>query len=89
MGGDGGNSSKAPYATTYDPYSVYIVQVEGSADYSLAASRKYNQVHYVWAGPHSREDFAVFYNVPGHTKPFGASATQLDKLLGGGVPMLK
>ena len=81
MGGDGGNGSKAPYATTYDPFSVFIVHVEGSAYYSLAASRRYNQQHYVWAGPHSREDYAVLYNLPGHSKPFGASASHADNLL--------
>jgi hypothetical protein len=90
MGGNGGNGSKAPYATTYDPYSVYIVRVDGAAGYSLAASRSYNQQHYVWAGPHSREDYAVFYNLPGHTKPFGAPATRLNKLLGdAAIPNLK
>jgi hypothetical protein len=82
MGGDGGNGSKAPYATTYDPFSVYIARVEGTANYSLAASRSYNQQHYVWAGPHSREDYAVLYNLPGHPKPMGASASRIDALLG-------
>ena len=82
MAGDGGNGSKAPYATTYDPYSVYIVHVEGTADYSLAASKLYNQQHYVWAGPHSREDYAVLYNLPGHPKPMGAPASRIEALLG-------
>ena len=82
MAGDGGNGSKAPYATTYDPYSVYIVHVEGTADYSLAASKLYNQQHYVWAGPRSREDYAVLYNLPGHPKPMGAPASRIEALLG-------
>ena len=82
MGGDGGNGSKAPYATTYDPFSVFIVHAEGAAYYSLSASRLYNQQHYVWAGPHSREDYAVLYNLPGHPKPLGAPASRIDALLG-------
>jgi hypothetical protein len=82
MSGDGGSGSKEPYATTYDPYSVYIVHVEGGAHYSLAASHRYNQEHYVWAGPHSREDYAVLYNLPGHLKPVGALASRIEELLG-------
>jgi hypothetical protein len=83
MGGDGGNGSKAPYATTYDPFSVFIVPTEGNAYYSLEDSRRYNQQHYVWAGPHSREDYAVLYNLPGHPKPMGAPASRVEALLGG------
>jgi hypothetical protein len=82
MGGDGGNGSKAPYATTYDPYSVFVAHVEGKATYSLAESRRYNGEHYVWAGPHSREDYAVLYNLPKHPRPLGAPASRIDALLG-------
>jgi hypothetical protein len=82
MAGDGGNGSKAPYATMYDPFSVYVAHVEGTAQYSLSASKLYNQQHYVWAGPHSREDYAVFYNLPGHPRPMGAPASRIDALLG-------
>lgn len=90
MGGDGGNGSKAPYATTYDPFSVFIVHVEGTAYYSLSASRRYNQERYVWAGQHSREDYAVAYNIPGHKNPFGTPASRIGKLVGGAaVPNLK
>jgi hypothetical protein len=81
IGGDGGNGSKSPYATTYDPFSVYIAHAEGTADYSLEATRTYNESHYVWAGPKSREDYAVFYNVPGHSRPFGAPASKVDELI--------
>jgi hypothetical protein len=83
MGGDGGNGSKMPYATTYDPFSVFIVHAGDRALYSLAESRSYNQKNYVWAGPRSREDYAVFYNIPGHHRFFGASVSQTEVLLGG------
>jgi hypothetical protein len=90
VGGDGGNGSKAPYATTYDPFSVFIVRAEETAHYSFAASKHYNEQHYVWAGQHSREDYAVFYNIPEHRAPFGAPAAQISKLLGSSaVPNLK
>jgi hypothetical protein len=81
MGEPGAERAGRPYATTYDPYSVYVVHAEGTAYYSLGASRRYNQQHYVWAGSHSREDFAVFYNLPGHSRPFGAPATRVNDLL--------
>lgn len=81
MTGDGGNGSKAPYATTYDPFSVFIVHAGAKAIYSLEASRAYNEKHYVWAGPHSREDYAVVYNLPGHYKPFGATASRAIALV--------
>jgi hypothetical protein len=84
MGESGAERAGHPYATTYDPFSVFIVHVEGKANYSLAASRRYNEEHYVWAGPHSREDYAVFYNLPKHPKPFGAPASRVDELLGSG-----
>lgn len=83
MGGDGGNDSKKPYATTYDPFSVFIVHAGDRAIYSLVESRSYNQKNYVWAGPRSREDYAVFYNIPGHHRFFGASVSQAEALLGG------
>jgi hypothetical protein len=82
MGGDGGNGSRVPYATTYDPFSVFVVHIDGPAYYSLAASRRYNEEHYAWAGAHSREDYAVLYNLPGHRKPFGAPASRINALLG-------
>jgi hypothetical protein len=82
MAGDGGNGSKAPYATTYDPYSVFIAHMEGKAYYSLTASRRYNEDHYVWAGPHAREDYAVLYNLPKHPTPLGAPASRIEALLG-------
>jgi hypothetical protein len=83
MGGDGSNGSKTPYATTYDPFSVFVVHGLSQAQYSLSASAKYNQAHYVWAGPHSREDYAVIYNLPGHPNIMGAPASRVDALLGG------
>jgi hypothetical protein len=82
MGGDGGNGSKKPYATTYDPFYVYVVHPPSPATYSLEASRSYNQKHYVWAGPHFRDDYGVLYNIPGHAKPFGAPGSKVDSLLG-------
>jgi hypothetical protein len=82
MAGDGGNGSTKPYATTYDPFSVFTVQPTRKAEYSLVESRTYNQAHYVWAGPKSREDYAVFYNLPHHPKLVGAPASCIDALLG-------
>jgi hypothetical protein len=82
MGGDDSNGSKTPYATTYDPFSVFVIHNLSRAEYSLIESRKYNQEHYVWAGPRSREDYAVLYNLPGHRKPMGAPASRVETLLG-------
>ena len=82
MAGDGSNGSKTPYATTYDPFSVFIVHSLSQAQYSLDASMKYNRAHYVWAGPHSREDYAVLFNVPGHPKIMGSPASKVQALLG-------
>ncbi len=83
MAGDGFNGSTKPYATTYDPFSVFIVNAGDKATYSLVESRRYNQEHYVWAGPRSREDYAVFHNIPGHHGLFGAPVSQTETLLGG------
>jgi hypothetical protein len=80
MFGDGGNGSKAPYATTYDPRAVYIIRPGERAQYSLEESRLYNEQHYVWAGPLVSESYAVVYNYPGYAKPFGISAKRLDAL---------
>jgi hypothetical protein len=82
MGGDGFNGSTKPYATTYDPFSVFIVHPEGKAVYSLVVSRSYNQKHYVWAGSHSREDYAVLYNLPEHHGLVGAPTSRVQALLG-------
>ena len=79
--GDGGNGSLAPYATTYDPFSVFVVRPDSVAKYSLRGSQRYNEQHYVWAGPKSREDYAVLYNIPGHRNPFGASADRVMALI--------
>ena len=82
MAGDGSNNSKTPYATTYDPFSVFIIHNLSKAEYSLAESRKYNQEHYVWAGPRTREDYAVLYNLPSHRRLMGAPASRVAALLG-------
>ncbi|WP_353072222.1 hypothetical protein [Tunturiibacter gelidiferens] len=82
MGGDGFNGSTKPYATTYDPFSVFIVHPESKAVYSLVVSRSYNQKHYVWAGSHSREDYAVLYNLPEHHGLIGAPTSRVPALLG-------
>jgi hypothetical protein len=75
------NSHKDPYATTYDPFAVYIITAGKPATYSLVESRSYNVEHYVWAGPKSSESYSVLYNIPGHSKPFGASAREADEIL--------
>ena len=84
MGGDGHGT--APYATTYDPYAVYIVQPDKPAAYSLAETRKYNQAHYVWAGTHSREDVGVLFNLPGHHGPVLSTPAHIDEILTGKKP---
>lgn len=63
-GADGAWMNGKPYATTYDPASVYRIKPmpETEAIYSLEDSRKYNQGHYCWAGPHTSETEAVVYN---------------------------
>lgn len=63
-GADGAWMTGKPYATTYDPASVYRIKPmpETEAIYSLEDSRKYNQAHYCWAGPHMSETKAVVYN---------------------------
>jgi hypothetical protein len=72
---------KDPYATTYDPFAVYVLNSGKPAVYSLSESRDYNLEHYVWAGPKASESYAVLYNIPGHTRPFGASAQKADDIL--------
>jgi hypothetical protein len=69
------------YATTYDPYAVYIVHPNEPAEYSLAESKRYNQLHYVWAGTKSREDIAVVFHAKGHNKPFIVPAKDVGKVL--------
>ncbi|MBB5319019.1 hypothetical protein [Tunturibacter empetritectus] len=81
MDGDGFNGSTKPYATTYDPFSVFIVHPDDKALYSLVISRSYNQKHYVWAGSHSREDYAVLYNLPAHHGVVGAPTSRVPALL--------
>lgn len=63
-GADGAWLTGKPYATTYDPYSVYKIglAVEAKAIYSLQGSQSYNQAHYCWAGPKMSEAKAVVYN---------------------------
>jgi len=80
MFGDGGNGSKAPYATTYDPRAVYVMSPGAPAKYSIEESRLYNQQHYVWAGPTVSENYSVVYNYPGRDKPFGIPAKQAATL---------
>jgi hypothetical protein len=76
------DSTSRPYATTYDPFAVYIVPAApAKAIYSLEESRLYNQQHYVWRGSHSSETTLVYYNVPNHQKPFAAPAANLDKII--------
>jgi hypothetical protein len=82
VGGEAYNSDKKPYATTYDPYSVYVIKPNLPAQYSLEGSKLYNGQHYVWAGPKSREDYAVVWNLKGKPNPFGVQAKRLDAVLG-------
>jgi hypothetical protein len=74
----GSKSATTPYAATYDPYAVYRLPSRGDdhADYSIADSIHYNDLHYCWAGPESSTDFAVLFNIQGHAKPFPVPASQ-------------
>ena len=81
MAGNGGSGSRSTYATTHDPFSVFLVPPEGLARFSLIESKRYNQQHYVWAGPNSRSDYAVTFNKPNHSQPFGTLAKDLDAAL--------
>lgn len=76
--GSPAKSSTQPYAATYDPYAVYRLPARGEdhADYSIADSIHYNDLHYCWVGPESSDDFAVLFNIPGHAKPFPVPASQ-------------
>ncbi len=74
-------SANAPYAATYDPYTVYLVHGDNAAVSSLPLSKAYNLRHYVWAGPAMSEKIAVLYNLPGHRRPFVAPDSQVSDLL--------
>jgi len=50
--------------TTYDPFAVYRLSA-GKARYDLALSKKYNEAHYVWAGPKMSEKIEVKTCPPG------------------------
>ena len=77
----GTSDPKAPSATTYDPYSVFLIKPDQSPRYLLDASRAYNRKHYVWAGPKMSESISVIYNLPGHPNAFAASNSRADLLL--------
>jgi hypothetical protein len=72
---------KSPSSTTYDPYSVFLIQPDKKPVYLLDASRDYNLKHYVWAGPRAAESITVIYNLPGHPKVFAASNVRAQKLM--------
>jgi hypothetical protein len=72
---------KAPSSTTYDPYSVFLIQPDAKPIYLLKASRDYNLKHYVWAGPYASESVSVISNLPGHPKMFAASNARADHLM--------
>jgi len=78
MFGDGGNGSKSPYATSYDPFAVYVVREGEPAKFSLLETKRYNLQHYVWHGPAMSEDWAVVFNLRGHPKRFLAPVSKLD-----------
>ena len=81
-GADGAWQSGNPYATTYDPYSVYrIGPAEAPAKYSLEDSEKYNRAHYCWAGPQMSEAKAVAYNLSGRKEVECMSADRARNLI--------
>jgi hypothetical protein len=73
----------APSSTTYDPFSIFLLQPDAKPLYQPEASRDYNRKHYVWAGPHASEAIAVIYNLPGHLKNFAVPVARHDKLMAG------
>ena len=66
--------------TTYDPYSVYRLNLRtGKASFSLALSRAYNLKNYAWAGPKCSEKIvAVWW--PSKDKPRLMSAERASRL---------
>lgn len=69
-----------PYATTYDPFAVYLVRSGQPAAFSLTETRRYNLENYVWRGSKMSEDWAVVYNLPGHPKRFLVPTNEVDTL---------
>jgi hypothetical protein len=51
-------------AATYDPYAVYHLAA-GKARYDVRLSKRYNEAHYVWAGPEASEAIEVRGCPPG------------------------
>ena len=51
-------------SATYDPFAVYRLSA-GKVRYDLALSKKYNEAHYVWAGPKMSEEIEVKRCPPG------------------------
>lgn len=82
-GADGARLSGKPYATTYDPYSVYRINLaeETQASYSLLDSESYNNSHYCWSGPHMSEAKAVVYNLSKSKRPLCMSADRAQKII--------
>ena len=58
------SQSSGECATTYDPFAVYRLSA-GKVRYDLALSKKYNEAHYVWAGPKMSEKIEVRTCPPG------------------------
>ncbi len=75
--------ANAPSAATYDPYSMFLLRLGIKPLYLLEASREYNRKHYVWAGPRTREDYAVIENLPRHPKFYAVPGKELGKILAG------
>lgn len=73
--------AKAPSASTYDPYSVYLLQPGQKPRYMLNSARDYNRKHYVWAGSRSSESIAIVSNLAEHPKMFATPAANAQKLL--------
>ncbi|MEZ2347311.1 hypothetical protein [Terriglobus sp. RCC_193] len=75
-----GDGRATPYATTYDPFWVYLISPSGEASLSTSKSEAYNRSHYVWAGMKTREDIAVVFRKG--SRPLAVPFSQLDKYLG-------
>ncbi|MBS1813357.1 MAG: hypothetical protein JSS87_00610 [Acidobacteria bacterium] len=71
-----GDAEDEPQIATYDPYSVFLINANGRAELSQEESETYNRLHYVWAGPKSREDYYVLFRAG--RRPFGLRANQID-----------
>ncbi len=81
VAGEGGNGSRKPYATSYDPREVYVVHEDAAAVLSPALTAEWNRRNDVWALGKNQDNYTAVYNLPGHKSPVGATQQQADELI--------